>query len=316
LTPEDRHRIAAGMAEQRGFAEIARQLGRPTSTVSREVARNGGRESYRADHAVQATKRRAKRVGTVGRRDLPLSPDLDGRDPAALRAFVEQFSALMARTGLPRMTARVLTCLFTSDASTLTAAELVQRLRVSPASISKAISHLEELELVRRVRDPRSRRDRYIVDDGVWLRAWGASARKHLAWADVARQGVAVLGADTPAGARLAETGRFFSQLAGDMTGAVSTMPTASEDALTLVAALAHAGSALTVNQLARGLGWAVNRVTTAIDDAARNPEWTGPVTVRRLATRRYAVTDRPDQLTAAQRRRLRTGAASSGRGP
>ena len=38
LTQEDRRHIAAGLAEGLGYAEIARRLGRPTSTVSREVA--------------------------------------------------------------------------------------------------------------------------------------------------------------------------------------------------------------------------------------------------------------------------------------
>ncbi|MDA0638253.1 helix-turn-helix domain-containing protein, partial [Nonomuraea sp. MCN248] len=55
LTWQDRRRIAAGLAEGLGYAEIARGLDRPTSTVSREVARNGGPGVYRPDHAHQAT---------------------------------------------------------------------------------------------------------------------------------------------------------------------------------------------------------------------------------------------------------------------
>jgi len=47
LTHDDRRFIAAGVSAGLGCAEIARRLGRPTSTVSREVCRYGGREVYR-----------------------------------------------------------------------------------------------------------------------------------------------------------------------------------------------------------------------------------------------------------------------------
>ncbi|NUT46387.1 MAG: helix-turn-helix domain-containing protein, partial [Saccharothrix sp.] len=46
LTDEDRRDIAAGLALGLGYAEIARRLGRPTSTVTREVIRNGGPGDY------------------------------------------------------------------------------------------------------------------------------------------------------------------------------------------------------------------------------------------------------------------------------
>jgi IS30 family transposase len=41
--------------------QIARRVGRPVSTLSREVARNGGRSTYRAWHAETAAARRARR---------------------------------------------------------------------------------------------------------------------------------------------------------------------------------------------------------------------------------------------------------------
>lgn len=91
------------------------------------------------------------------------------------------------------MMARVLTCLYTSDAGSLTASELVQRLQVSPASVSKAITFLESQDLVRRERDER-RRERYVVDNDVWYQSMIASARGTAQLAEVARQGVGVLG--------------------------------------------------------------------------------------------------------------------------
>ncbi|ANZ21079.1 Helix-turn-helix domain [Streptomyces noursei ATCC 11455] len=48
LTRAERQQIAAGLAQRLNYADIARRLDRPTSTVSREVARNGGPARYRA----------------------------------------------------------------------------------------------------------------------------------------------------------------------------------------------------------------------------------------------------------------------------
>lgn len=51
LSFEERETISRGLARELSFHEIARQLVRSVSTVSREVARNGGRRGYRAERA-------------------------------------------------------------------------------------------------------------------------------------------------------------------------------------------------------------------------------------------------------------------------
>lgn len=48
LTLTDREEISRGLAESLGYKEIARRVGRDSSVVSREVARHGGRDDYRA----------------------------------------------------------------------------------------------------------------------------------------------------------------------------------------------------------------------------------------------------------------------------
>jgi len=48
LSVDEREEISRGLAAGRSFAAIARDLGRWTSTVSREVNANGGRDGYRA----------------------------------------------------------------------------------------------------------------------------------------------------------------------------------------------------------------------------------------------------------------------------
>src|SRR5260221_3225074 len=219
LTEQDRQRVASGLAEGLGYAEIARQLGRPTSTISREVARNAGPAGYKADRAHEATGRRARRHKSAPSPELPVAAEAYGRDPEAVRGFMEQFVALMVQTGLPQMAARIFAYLVTTDSGALTAAELVQQLRVSPASVSKAIGYLEGLALVRRERDPGRRRERYIIDDDLWLRTWMTDARRHAMWAGTAQQGAEIFASATSAGARLDQMGRFFARLATDLAG-------------------------------------------------------------------------------------------------
>lgn len=61
LSAEDREEISRGLCAGRGIRQIARELGRPSSTVSREVARNGGRHRYRAAQADVRAWAQAKR---------------------------------------------------------------------------------------------------------------------------------------------------------------------------------------------------------------------------------------------------------------
>ena len=209
LTQQERQQIALGLADSLPYAEIARRLDRPTSTVTREVMRNGGPTAYRADLAHRATERRAHRRRPAAPRGTRSVPQPHGRDGEALAAYEESLTTVLMASGLPKMGARVLTCLFTTDAGSLTASRLAQRLQVSPASVSKAIAFLESQSLVRRERDER-RRDRYIVDDELFYQATIASARANDRLVETARQGVAVLGADTPAAARLENVARFL----------------------------------------------------------------------------------------------------------
>ncbi len=176
LTQQERQQIALGLADGLAYAEIARRLDRPTSTVTREVMRNGGPTAYRADLAHRATERRAHRRRQAAPRGTEAPPQAHGRDAEAVREYEEAFTTVLMQPGLPKMMARVLACLTTTDAGSLTASELVQRLQVSPASVSKAIAFLESQGLVRRERDER-RRERYIVDDDIWYQSMIASAR-------------------------------------------------------------------------------------------------------------------------------------------
>ena len=219
LTQQERQQIALGLADGLAYAEIARRLDRPTSTVTREVMRNGGPTAYRADLAHRATERRARRRGHAPPRGPEAPPEPDGRDPEAVRAYEEALTAVMIASGLPRMMSRVLAGLYMTDAGSLAAAELAQRLQVSPATISKAITFLESQGLVRRERDER-RRDRYVVDDDLWYQSMVASVRSNAQVVETARQGVAVLGPGTPAAMRLENAARFLDFVGQSMAQA------------------------------------------------------------------------------------------------
>jgi len=294
LSLDDRRRIAGWLADGLGYAEIGRRLGRPTSTISREVARNSTSGEYRPGHAQEAAVHRARR-----RR-----PPRPGGEPAeAVRGFVAEFAALLAATGMPRMTARVFTCLLTAEAGGLTSADLVRLLRVSAASVSKSVGALEAMELVARRPDPGGRRERYRIDDDVWLRAWQADTGAHRRLADAAREGGELFGPGTTAGARLARMGRFFGQLSEQMGGSAVAEPTGG-DALTVVAALVHAGRPLSVAELAPALGWPRDRLEAALAALRHRPAIADPLELRGTGT--VAVTARPDRLSPAQREAIR----------
>ena len=61
LAPAEREEISRGLVAGESCRLIARRIRRAGSTVSREIARNGGRHRYRACQAEQAALRRARR---------------------------------------------------------------------------------------------------------------------------------------------------------------------------------------------------------------------------------------------------------------
>src|SRR5437867_13373813 len=111
LTQQERQQIALGLADSLPYAEIARRLDRPTSTITREVMRNGGPTAYRADLAHRATEHRAHRRRQTAPRGPQAPPQVHGRDAEAVHEYEEMFTTVLMQSGLPKMTSRVLTCL-------------------------------------------------------------------------------------------------------------------------------------------------------------------------------------------------------------
>lgn len=133
-----------------------------------------------------------------------------GRDVESVSRFVENFAAQLVEAGVPRMPARVFAALLASDTGALTSVELGEQLRISPAAVSGAVRYLAQVHLVSREREPGSRRERYRVHSDQWYEALTNREAIIKRWEESLREGVAGLGADTPAGRRLAETLAFF----------------------------------------------------------------------------------------------------------
>jgi DNA-binding transcriptional regulator GbsR (MarR family) len=235
LTLPDRRQIATGLRDGLTYAAIGRRIERPTSTVTREVMRHGGPRGYDAEQAHRASARPARRRRPTSTTSTPGSRDPGGRDPRIMDEVNAQSAELMVQAGLPHMMARVLAALFTTDSGRLTSAELVRRLQVSPASVSKAVGYLENQELIRRERDPRSRADTYVIDDDVLFRSVMASARNQTRIAIACGTAAEKLGTSTPAGARLENLSQFLRHVVDDMVRSVqhwhevySTLPRSS----------------------------------------------------------------------------------------
>ncbi|MEU2250149.1 helix-turn-helix domain-containing protein [Streptomyces sp. NPDC019224] len=215
LTQQERRQIARGLADGLAYAEIARQLDRPTSTITREVTRNGGPADYRADAAHRSTEHRAHRRTKAASRDTRPAPQPHGRDADEVGAYEEALTTVLLASGAPLMMSRVLAALCISDTGSLTAGELSAHLKVSPASVSKAVAFLETQSMVRRQRE--GRRERYVIDDDIMHQSMMASARSTAQVAATAREGVPVLGADTAAGTRLENMARYLDFVSESM---------------------------------------------------------------------------------------------------
>lgn len=140
-------------------------------------------------------------------------------DAEAVSRFVEKFASHLVEAGMPRMPARIFAALLSSDSGALTAAELGEQLRVSPAAVSGAVRYLSQQHMVNREREPGTRRDIFRVHSNQWYEALGNRDGVLKRWEEAMRDGVLSLGEDTPAGRRLAETLAFFEFVQGELAG-------------------------------------------------------------------------------------------------
>lgn len=96
LSLTEREEISRGLAVGESMRCIAVSLGRATSTISKEVASNGGRDHYRATTAHRASRHRARRPKpAIGRGVEPVR-----KDAAVVRNCRDREFSLLVRVAL------------------------------------------------------------------------------------------------------------------------------------------------------------------------------------------------------------------------
>jgi IS30 family transposase len=153
LTSQEREEISRGLAKGQARRVIRRRLGRSPSTVSREVARNGGRGLYRAAPA----DRRAWRLGQRPKRCWS----------ARHRALRRAVAALLARRWSPQQISGWLRQAFPSDPTMQVSHETISRsLFVQSRGVLKRalVQHHGRPRGLRRARAATSRPRSRILD--------------------------------------------------------------------------------------------------------------------------------------------------------
>jgi DNA-binding transcriptional regulator GbsR (MarR family) len=143
-------------------------------------------------------------------RNVTSTPD---GQPTDVERFVERFALFLTEAGVARMPARVFGALLVTDDGKLTAGEIADALRVSPAAVSGAVRYLIQVGLIVKRRDPGERRDHYEVTDDMWYEAYAQRDTQLEQWAELMKVGVAAVGADSKAGWRLETSRQFFEFL-------------------------------------------------------------------------------------------------------
>ena len=142
-----------------------------------------------------------------------------GAEPSreAVSQFVERFAAVLANSGVPTMSARVMGAMLVSPTGTMTAAELAESLKISQPAVSGAVRQLLQVSFISRERLPGSRKDHYRIREDVFA---AILERRNLAlseWESTSRSGAALFDADSPVARRLTEAADFFAFIHTDM---------------------------------------------------------------------------------------------------
>ncbi|WP_022882415.1 GbsR/MarR family transcriptional regulator [Gryllotalpicola ginsengisoli] len=136
-----------------------------------------------------------------------------------LQEAAERLASVFIGAGFPRMSARVLMALMVSTDGALTAAELRERLGVSAAAVSGAVTYLESLGMLRRLPHAGTRRDRYELPAEAWYTASLRSTPVYDAIRALLPDAIAAARSESAdaAAERLAEMQEFFEFLRARM---------------------------------------------------------------------------------------------------
>ncbi len=158
--------------------------------------------------------------------DMPVPTEA----PERLPEFIEKFAAVLILAGFPAMPARVFVALLVSDAGRLTAAELVDLLQISPAAVSGAVRYLASLGLVHKERVRGSRREYYRMPADIWHQVTMLRNQVLIRWASLLKEGIDLVGADSPAGRRMAGHADFIEFLTAEMPAVMARWEALNKD--------------------------------------------------------------------------------------
>lgn len=146
LRAAEREEISRGVAANQSAQAIARALGRAPSTISREIARHGGRDHYRAADADAAAWRR-------GERPKRCRLARDGR-------LCRVVAAQLARNWSPEQIARWLVTMYPDDPTMRVSHETIYRtlyVQARGALKQELVAHLRRHRVVRQSRARQAR---------------------------------------------------------------------------------------------------------------------------------------------------------------
>ncbi len=137
--------------------------------------------------------------------------------PEEISQYVERFAGVMANSGVPTMSARVMGRMLVSPNGTMTAAELADTLKISQPAVSGAVRQLIQMSFISRERMPGSRKDHYRIREDVFAAILERRNQALTEWAASSSHGAALFGADTTVGRRLSEAAEFFNFVHSDL---------------------------------------------------------------------------------------------------
>jgi DNA-binding MarR family transcriptional regulator len=137
--------------------------------------------------------------------------------PSEISQFVERFAGVLANSGVPTMSARVMARMLVSPTGTMTAAELAEALKISQPAVSGAVRQLIQVSFITRERLPGSRKDHYRIRDDVFAAILERRNNALGEWESSVLSGVDLFGEDSVVGRRLTENAEFFAFIREDL---------------------------------------------------------------------------------------------------
>lgn len=136
-------------------------------------------------------------------------------DPAQLLNWVERVASFFAEHyGLPPITGRILGWLLICDPVEQSAAEIVEAIGASRASLTTNLQILNASGLVRRLTRPGRRTTYYRIDDDMWATVIKRRIQSMMSFSRITADGLSLVGPDSPRAARLRAAHDFFEWMA------------------------------------------------------------------------------------------------------